>query len=390
MKTSFYISIRYFFSKKKTNIVNIILFLSTLSLTISTLTLSIILSVFSGLKDLNVKFYKTHYPDITISSNSNEKEIHVNDNILLKKIKDTKGILAFSKTMEKKVYFHYKDDVYLFYLKGVDSEYQKVMNIFQKIIINKNTKNDKMNIYVSLFFPIIHYLSFLPVKIKFFYFFKKNKHLVPFFIEKKAKIKGFFKFNQQTDHKYLFCDLYEIQNLIKRNVFQTLEIKISKNENVEQIKRILKKKLGSQFLIKTRIEEEKAFYKVINTEKIFIYFLFSLIALITGFNLMSAIYILQIDKKNQLFVLWSFGYSLYDIKKIFFYIGILITFFGWVTGIFVSYIVFFLQKTYHIFMIVEKIPFPLKFTIEDFFLITPVIFFVGIIVSFLSYRKRYF
>ncbi len=141
-------------------------------------------------------------------------------------------------------------------------------------------------------------------------------------------------------------------------------------------------------MIKTRIEEEKYFYKIVNTEKMFIYFLFSLITLITGFNLMSAIYILQLDKKNQLFVLWSFGYSLSEIQKIFFYIGILITFFGWSTGIFVSYIVSLLQRTYHFFKMIDKIPFPVKFTIKNFFLITCVIFMVGIIISIFFYYSR--
>ncbi|WP_238784264.1 hypothetical protein [Blattabacterium cuenoti] len=174
MKT-YYIAIRYFFSKKRTNIVNIILFLSTVSLSISTFSLSIILSVFSGLEDLNLKFYQIHYPDIVISS-LNGKEFNISDKILMKKMKSAKGIMAFSKTMEKKVFFYYKNTVYLFHLKGVDSEYQKVMKNFKKVILTKkNTKNNKINIYVSLSYPMIYYFTlFFPIKIKLFYFFKKK------------------------------------------------------------------------------------------------------------------------------------------------------------------------------------------------------------------------
>ncbi|WP_185856043.1 ABC transporter permease [Blattabacterium cuenoti] len=403
MKTSFDIAIRYFFSKKKVNVVNIILFLSTVSLSVSTFVLSIILSVFSGLEDLNKKFYQTHYSDITISS-FHGKEIDMNENFLRKKMKSVKGIMSFSKTIEKKVFFHYKNTVFFFPLKGVDNEYEKVMKNFKIFFLEKKNRKtteekNKINLYIGLSSPIIHYFPFFffrerekqffpSVTIQLLTFIKKSHKIsIPFFIQKKAIIKGFFQFNQNTDKKYLFCNLSDIQNIINKNVFHTLEIKICQNENISTIKKILKKKFGSQFMIKTREEEEKAFYKVVNSEKLFIYFLFSLITLITGFNLISAIYILKLDKENQLFVLWSLGYSLSKIKRIFLSIGILITIFGWMFGIFISYIVSFLQKKYHLLKIVEDIPFPVKFTIENFCVITCVIFTVGVIVSFFSCRK---
>ncbi|AGD97946.1 lipoprotein-releasing system permease protein [Blattabacterium sp. (Blatta orientalis) str. Tarazona] len=388
MRTSFYITIRYFFYKKKTNIVNLIIFLSIISLSISTFSLSTILSVFSGLKDLNIKFYQNNYPDIMISS-FNGKDIFFHENVLNKKMRSIKGIMCFSKTMEKKVFFHYKNEKYFFHLKGVDSKYEEVMNQFKKITFqdknDKNLSHNKLDLYVGLssIFPFL-FMDKIEKDSMSISFFSYKKNSFSIFNAKKVRIKGLFHFNQEIDQKYLFCD---IQNLIKKNAFHSLEIKIHQKENIDKIKKILKKKFGQKFRIKTRTEEERAFYKVINTEKIFIYFLFSLITVMTAFNLIGAIFILQLDKRENIFLLWSFGYSLYRIRRIFFYIGVLISVFGWSIGVLATFILSLLQERYHLFKIGRKIPFPMKFTIEDFVMMTCIILIVGLFISFISSKK---
>lgn|GEM_PF-6743960 len=389
MKTAFYISIRYFFSKKKTNIVNIIVFLSIFSIGFSTFSLSIILFVFSGLENINKKFYQIHYPDITISC-SNEKNI--NDDTLIKKIKSIQGVRSFSKTMEKKVFLRYNNHEYFSLLKGVDKEYEKVMEKF-KIINFKNNKFNSLNIYVGWssivsYFPILYHKINIPLQILIFNYNKNHKNtLVSSFIKKKVFVKGVFQFSPEMDRKYLFCDLSELQKIMKKKVFHALEIKIDDKANIYNIKNILEKKLGNKFDVITRIEREEILLKILNTEKIFICFLFTLMTLITGFNLLSAIFILQLDKIKQLFTLWSIGFSLRKIKIIFFYIGFMITTFGCLGGLFASYIIYLIQKKYKIFKIAKKIPFPVNLTIEDSSVVICIVLIIGIIISFYSLKR---
>ncbi|WP_185859304.1 ABC transporter permease [Blattabacterium cuenoti] len=391
MKTEFYIAVRYFFSKKKTNIVNVIVFLSVLSLNVSTFSLSIILFVFSGLENLNKKFYQIHYPDIIISSKKGD--LFSDDVTIKKKIKSIKGIIAFSKTMEKKVFLHYNNQKYFISLKGVDPEYEKVMEKFKKIDLKNTLYPGYLNVYVGwssmvFYFPIIFRNQIkIPSKILFFSYKKDHNTFIPFFIQKKISIKGVFQFNRKMDIEYLFCNLYEIQNIIKEKRIQTLEIRIHKEANIQKIKKILIKKFGSNFNIITRVEKEKAFYKVLNTEKIFVYFLFSLMTLITGFNLFSAIFILQLDKIKELFTLWYIGFSLCKIKTIFLYIGFLITIFGCFSGLFMAYVISFIQKKYQIIKAIGKIPFPVKITMSDSCIVISIILTIGTIISFYSSRR---
>ncbi|WP_185852134.1 ABC transporter permease [Blattabacterium cuenoti] len=387
MSTSFYISIRYFFYKKKTNLVNIIVFLSILSISVSTFSLSTILFVFSGLENLNKKFYQTYYPDITVL-HSNEEDFFLDDNVI-KKIKSIQGIITLSKTMEKKVFFYYNHHEYFILLKGVDTEYEKVMKKFKRINL-KNNRFDHLNIYVGWssmvsYFPILYHVINLPFQI-FILDYKKNP-LDSFFLKKKISIKGIFHFIPKMDKKYFFCDLSELQHITNKKFFHALEIKIHDKANVNNMKNILIKKLGPKFNVITRAEREKIFYKVLNTEKIFIYFLFILMTLITGFNLFSAIVILQLDKLKELFTLWSMGFSLYKIKMIFFYVGFMITIFGCLSGVFLSYIISLIQEKYKIFKISKRIPFPVKITIEDSSIVVCIILIIGSIISFYSLRR---
>ncbi|WP_185857309.1 ABC transporter permease [Blattabacterium cuenoti] len=388
MTASFYISIRYFFSKKKTNLVNIIVFLSVLSISVSTFSLSTILFVFSGLENLNKKFYQIHYPDITVS-HSNEKDFYIDDNVI-KKIKSIQGVIALSKTMEKKVFFYYNHHEYFILLKGVDMEYEKVMKKFKRINLKKN-RFDYLNIYVGWssmvsYFPmLLYHVINMPLQI-FILDYKKNS-LVSFFMKKKISIKGIFHFSPKMDRKYFFCDLSELQYIMKRKVFHVLEIKIHDKANINNVKNILLKELGQKFNVITRAEREKIFYKVLNTEKIFIYFLFILMTVITGFNLFSAICILQLDKLKELVTLWSIGFSLYKIKGIFLYVGFMITIFGCLSGLFISYIVSLIQEKYKIFKIAKRTPFPVKITIEDTSIVVCIILVIGSIISFCSLKR---
>ncbi|WP_238783947.1 ABC transporter permease [Blattabacterium cuenoti] len=373
------------------NIVNVIVFLSVLSLNVSTLSLSIILFVFSGLENLNEKYYQIHYPDIILSSNKGD--LFVDDGTIKKKIKSIKGIIAFSKTMEKKVFLHYNNQKYFISLKGVDTEYEKVMKKFKKIDLKNTLSPGYLNVYLGwssmgFYFPIIFRNQIKnPSKILFFSYKKNHNTFIPFFIQRKIFIKGIFQFSQKMDIEYLFCNLSELQNIIKEKGIQTLEIKIHKEADIQKIKKNLIEKFGSKFNIITRIEKEKAFYKVLNTEKIFVYFLFSLMTLITGFNLFNAIFILQLDKIKELFTLWNIGFSLCKIKTIFLYIGFLITIFGCLSGLFMAYITYFIQNQYQIIKVIGKIPLPVKVTMVDSCIVISIILTIGAIISFFSSRR---
>ena len=83
-----------------------------------------------------------------------------------------------------------------------------------------------------------------------------------------------------------------------KNTAYSVVIKLKDPTKANEVKRLMEK-LGSALMMKTKAEENAAFWKMINTEKLMIYLIFGLVIFITTFNLAGAIIIIQLDKKSR-------------------------------------------------------------------------------------------
>ena len=87
MRTAFTIALRYLFSAKSTNAINIISYISMIGMGLGAMVLVVLLSVFNGFEDLVVKLQGSFYADVEINKNTgkvfeaDEAFIHQLDNI---------------------------------------------------------------------------------------------------------------------------------------------------------------------------------------------------------------------------------------------------------------------------------------------------------------------
>ncbi len=122
---------RYFKSKKTTNAINIISWVSILAIAVGTAALLIILSVFNGFEGFIKNLYTSFYPDIKITAIKG-KTFERNYNIL-KPIKELEGIKIISYSLEEKVLFNHGEDQTIAILKGIDNNYTTLTGIDKKI-----------------------------------------------------------------------------------------------------------------------------------------------------------------------------------------------------------------------------------------------------------------
>ncbi|WP_131797506.1 ABC transporter permease, partial [Chryseobacterium cucumeris] len=151
----------------------------------------------------------------------------------------------------------------------------------------------------------------------------------------------------------------ELLNLPKNSAYQIV-IKIKNPEHADSVKQSLLASLGKNIEIKTKEEENAAFWKMINTEKMFSYLIFALVIFITTFNLAGAIIILQLDKKEQAKSLISLGFPLSHLRMTYFYTGILIVISGVISGLIVGTALCYFQLYTEFFRANEALPFPVK------------------------------
>lgn len=389
--TPFYIARRYLIAKKGSQAVSFITGLAAFAMMVAVAAMFIIISVFSGLEDLNKEFISNLHADLTLSSVKGKSIPNLNKTINI--LKSDKEISHFSKMIEEKVYIDYKNVGEIAYLRGVDSAYTKVNPIDKNIYygsypsfkyLNEVVMEGQLNSRLSL--PISSETNvatlFMP---------KPGKGIInkeeDIFNKKEIFVSGIFPGNDQLNN-YIIAPLELAASLLSlpKNTAYQIVIKLKNPENADAVKENLSKKLGSSIIIKTKAEENAAFWKMINMEKMMIYLIFALVIFITTFNLAGAVTILQLDKKQQAKSLISLGFTINGLRKIYFNTGLLIVIFGVCAGLILGSLICFLQIQTGIFKATESLPFPVRILPFNYFIVAFISLFFGISVSWLFSR----
>jgi len=110
-------------------------------------------------------------------------------------------------------------------------------------------------------------------------------------------------------------------------------------------------------------------FEWINTQQWPIIFIFSLIALVSYFNLMGSINILFYEKRYNLAIMKTYGISNRKISLIFIIQGMVLAFIGAIFGILLSLIIIFMQEKFQFISLAENIYFvsylPIIFSINN-------------------------
>ena len=388
---SLYVAKRYIFSKTNTNAVNIITFIAVGAILVATSALFIILSVFSGLEKMNLKYYSNVNPEIKISPAKGK--VLDNTTFIVDVLKQQKDVKAFSKVIEEKVYIDYRGKQDIAYLKGVDENFTKVTRLDTVIyggqyldfnrddnFIVSNGIAERLQLYID---PITPADLMMP---------KSGTGLImqesDAFTQKDAYSVGVFMLNDQYD-KYIFTTLNLAQELLqlKENQSYSVEVKTTGKKSLNEVKNELKKALGSQYKIETRQDLDSAFLKVMNMENLISYLIFTLVIIIACFNLAGTIIVIILDKTKEIQTMKSFGLTRQNIRNIFFFTGLIITSIAMFTGLLIASVIGLLQINFGLVMASETIPFPFLFSIENFITVILTVLGLGAFVSWLMSRQ---
>lgn len=394
--TAFYIARRYLIAKKGSTAVTFITWLAAFAMMTAVASMFIIISVFSGLEDLNKEMVANLHADLTIYGKT-EKKIKDTDKVT-KLLNTQSEILHFSKVIEEKVYINYSGNGEIAYLRAVDSAYTSVNPIDKTIFFGKYPSFEYTNEVIiensldnRLAIPVGENPS--PAQL---YMPKPGTGIITseedIFNKKDIYVSGVFPSNNQLEN-FIIAPLelgQQLLNLPKNSVYQIV-VKLKNPRLNEQIKNDLSRQLGSDYVIKTKEEENAAFWKMINTEKLMIYLIFALVIFITTFNLAGAIIILQLDKKEQAKSLISLGFPLNQLRNTYFYTGLLIVFFGIVVGLVIGTLLCLFQIQTNIFTAGPEYPFPVKITWFNYLIVAGVALAFGVTISwiFSKINKEY-
>ena len=385
MKLSLFIASRYVFSKKKKTFINFLSYFSIASISIGTAAMIIILSVFNGLENTLMSVYKDFDPSIKIEHKKNKYF----NNTIKEKITSVNGVKYVSGVLENKVLFQNAENEAVAYLKGVDNDYLKKNQIKSNLVegdfeINKGKLNNavfgrglkySLGIKTNSDFQNINVYALSDSK-------KLNPNITRQKIYKKEQLKptGIFAIEKSFDNNYAFAKLDFTQRLFDKEMkISSYEVEVKNGFNPEKIKIEIQNVIGDEFNVLGFSEQRESLFKILRTEKLIVYIVFSIILLLSSLNIFFLLSMMGIEKRKDIKTLLSFGVGLNQIKKIFILQGILIGLTGIVFGAFLGIGASLIQEYFGIVKInmtssiLESYPIKLNF-IDIVFTITIVVF----------------
>jgi lipoprotein-releasing system permease protein len=384
-----YIAKRYIFSTSKNNAINIINRIASMGIIVGAMALFVVLSVFSGLKVFSLSFSNEIDPDLKVSSTLG-KSFYISP-LQEKQIQNIDGVASYSKIIEERVLFTFNGKQDVTYLKGVDANFNKVNDIKKKLFngewIKPNTYQVVVGYAIAEKFSmgLLDYTNELEVLAP-----KPGKGTIENPEEAFNKMTlnpiGIYAISEDLDSKYVFADLGLAQELLDYKPTQVsgIEIKEKKgaDENViiSQIQTILHNKIT----VKNRAQLNESLYKMLNTENLAVYLIFTLVIIIALFNLIGALIMMILDKKANLKTLLNLGTEIKDLRKIFLLQGTLLSVFGGLIGLVLGIAIVLLQQHFELVMITPTLAYPVLFTIENVLIVFGTIVSLGFVASLIA------
>lgn len=387
MNFTYYIAQRYVRSKSSQNAVNIINFVTFLVTVIGSAALFIVLSGFSGLKTFSLSFSNSFDPDLkALPATGKFFEIPSGAE---NKLNNLEGIASYSLEMEEKVYLTHKETGDIASIKGVDENYVHTTGIDSTLLSGSWTIDEKrgvagvgimrlLNLAENQFRNPLVILVPKPGKGSF------SQQTSPY-NELPMVIGGIYSVEENLDKKYIFTDLATVQRLLEKDSTQVsgINFKLAKNSNITSVKNEINGILGDAVVLKNRQELNISLHRMLNTENLATYLIFTLVLIIALFNVVGAIIMMILDKLINLKTMYNFGATLKELRQIYFIQGMLVTGAGGLIGVLIGILLIGSQLLFG-WVKIGSIDYPVELKLTNILIVLGTIFVLGIIASKLA------
>lgn len=391
MKFAFYIAKRYLVSKKSHNIINVITGVSVAGVTIGTLALIVVLSVFNGFEMVVSSLFNTFNPDIKITT---AKGKTFNENSLdSAEIASLSGVAHYVEVVEENALLRQGERQHISSLKGVSNNFENVGAMDTMIVRGSMMLQRGKADYAVMGYGVAYYLDinintlenavsvYVPSKNSSSVFLNRA------FNAKKISPAGIFSIQQDLDTKYVFVPLRFARDLIGyEEELTSVELYLEKGANTDKIMKEVKTLVGDDFVVEDRYQQEALLYKIMKSEKLAIYLILTFILIIATFNVIGSLSIIMIDKKQDISFLWNMGADKKMIKRIFYLEGMLISLGGALAGLLLGFGIGWLQQNFGLIQldttgsfVVQSYPVQMK--LSDFLLVFGTVIATGFLAT---------
>ena len=381
------LALRYTFGLQKKVAVTLISRFAAFVIGVAVFAFFVVLSVFGGLREFGLQFTHAFDPDIHITSATNNR-INTNDDVFWS-IKNSPNVAVASAVLSQEMMLHFEDRTAFTNIVGVDSlfyaavegktmvgkwvqpgAYELVLGIGLLSQLNENAYDNPKGI--TLLVPNKHSTRILNQQ-------AFNVH--------SAVVRGVFQIGEPIDESTAFAPIDMVQQILRTPASQAsaLYIKLADHAVASTVQKELQQTLGNDYNVKTKAELNPALYKMLQTERVAVIAILTLVVLIALFNVVGAIIMTLLEKKSNIKTLRQLGATVSSLRHVFFIQGLLLSGLGSGLGLLLAVIVVWLQKSYAFFNIPGSgLPYPVALEWTSFWIVLLVVGSLTTIVSWLA------
>jgi ABC-type lipoprotein release transport system permease subunit len=345
------IAIRYLFSKKTHNAVNVISIISMVGVAVATMAIVVVLSVFNGFADLSRAHMSMLDPEVKITS-AEGKVIHNGDS-LADVVSAINGVKVATPVLQERGLAISGSRQLPIVFKGITPDYEQVTKIDTAIIDGAYVAELYEHKCALVSAGVAVNLSLHPDSEHLFsvYVPRRKGHIntanpALSFKGDSLLVSGVYQVNQPDyDNDFMFIPLETARKILEYSTeASAIEIKLADITQESAVIHDIKKQLGDGYEVKNRLQQQEASFHMIAIEKWITFLMLAFILVIASFNIISTLSMLVIEKHDNMKTMRALGASSTIVRRIFVYQGWLISFMGGALGIILGVVLAMAQQ----------------------------------------------
>lgn len=397
MNTPLFIATRYLLAKKSHNLINIITWISIVGIGVASFALIVVLSAFNGLENVISSLNSRLAPDIQVSSvvgKTIDLGLFPSEDVV--GLQDVEYVIP---TITEDALFRANDKQHIGQVKGVGSDYEKVSRLGE-VVFNQEALSLSDGGYdfaipgagVAWYLGINAYDPYSVVRV---YVPKRGNaslmSLESSFNSGALTVQSVFSTEQEMDENTVLVPYEWLSELLGYDGKATdVELFLSRQGDVDRVKKELKTLLGDGYMVKDQREQQETLYKIMHSEKWAVYAILTFILILATFNVVGSLSMLMIEKRKDTEILRAMGADKNLLGRLFMNEGLLISVSGGVLGLMLGMVVVLLQQHFGFVKfgsgggnyIVDAYPVMLK--VKDIIVVFATILMVGGVSAFFT------
>lgn len=351
MKLPLFIAQRYLLAKKSHNLINIVTWISIVSVAVAAFAMIFVLSVFNGFNRVISESIHKLSPDLQITSVKG-KTLNVND-FPFDKIQSLNDVELVLPTITEDVLFRNRDRQQIGQVKGVPEEFYQVERVKRSIINGDRRFEPDGDVAVAV--PGAGMAYYLGINAN------KPFTMIQVYVPRRGNASSFslengfntgqlfvmkvFSTQQDIDEQLVLAPYSWLAELVGYDgLASDVEVFVDQTANLNKIKRQIKQILGPDYEVSDQYEQQSTLYKMMKSEKLAVYLILVFILIMATFNVIASLSMLIIEKRKDTGILRSMGGDNSLIRSIFLHEGTIISVVGGIIGLIIGIIAVLLQQ----------------------------------------------